>query len=152
MFSMLNEGGISDSSREHSEDRFETRQRATGGPSRSMILPSRESSRGNERSRAIEAVRQSLKSNKEATALASGPSASVGHPNRSRPVPETLAEARDDIEQATKLKGKKDLTEDEIENYAKLVMAEYLHDGDEKVRSCFSRRRVSCFIFFVLIR
>lgn len=132
-FSMLNDGGISDSSREHSEDRSETRRdRVAGGPSRSMmVLPaSRESSIDAERQRALEAVRQTFKAN---AAAAGGPSASVGHPNRSRPVPENLAEAREDIEQAKQLKGMKDLSPDKIEQYARLLVDEFLHDGNESV-------------------
>jgi DNA-binding helix-hairpin-helix protein with protein kinase domain len=133
-FSMLNDGGISDSSREHSEDRSSEsrRDRIAGGPSRSMmVLPaSREASIDAERQRALEAVRQTFKAN---AAVAGGSSASVGHLNRSRPVPENLAEAREDIEQAKQLKGKKDLTPDKIEQYARLLVDEYLHDGNETV-------------------
>ena len=98
MFDMLNLGldGVSDSSREHSEDRYDSRR--GGGPSRSMVLPSRESresSKENDRLRAIEAVRFNLKANHvqpHKDALAGGPTASMGPPSWGRPVPENRAQ------------------------------------------------------------
>ena len=39
------------------------------------------------------------------------------------------------IEQTKQLRGKPDLNPEEIEKHSKLLLDEFLHDGDEKVNS-----------------
>ena len=120
------------------DNRYEPR-RLAGGSSRSMGMPgsgSRGPSVESERKRAVEAVlQQSTKANGPPPRdhEAGGPAASMGVPPAGRPVPDTLSDANLVIEQANLLNGKPDLSRQEIEKQAKLLLAEFLNDENEKV-------------------
>ena len=102
-----------------------------------MFLPqrdreSRETSMEADRNRAIEAVRNQLHND---AMSAAGPSASVGPraPGLGRPVPENLAQANEVLEQTRQLRGKPDLSRDDVEKEAKSLLAEFLNNENEKV-------------------
>ena len=112
-----------------------------GGPSRSVGLPSR-GSRGpsveSERARALEAVKQTTRPNGRDHAEVGGPAMSLGPLPPGRPAPESLSEASMLLEQVKQLKGKPDMTEDEVAHQAKLLLDEFLHEGNEQVSNCHS--------------
>ena len=87
-----------------------------------------------DRNRAIEAVRNQLHSD---ALSAAGPSASVGPRAAAlgHPVPQSLAQANEVIEQTRQLRGKHDLSRNDIEKEAKSLLAEFLNNENEKVNS-----------------
>jgi hypothetical protein len=118
---------------------FDTRRGPPGGSSRSMGMPGR-GSRGpsaDERKRAVEAVRQTTKPNGPLArdhVEVGGPAASMmGPPMPGRPVPEKISEVNYVLEQSKQLRGLPDRSTAEVEKQAKLLLDEFLNDGNEKV-------------------
>ena len=110
-----------------------------GGSSRSMGMPGR-GSRGpsaDERKRAVEAVRQTTKPNGPSArdhVEAGGPAASMmGPPMIGRPIPEAINEVNCVLEQSKLLRGRPDRSTADVEKQAKLLLDEFLNDGNEKV-------------------
>ena len=109
---------------------FDSGRLPPGGPSRSIGVPGR-SSRGpsaeTDRRRGYDGRPPAKMSE------ASGPTASLGPNKYGRAGPENRNEAFEMLEQTKKLKGKADMSLVEVENQSRLLLDEFLHEGNEQV-------------------
>ncbi len=96
--------------------------------------PQRGPSMEAERTRALEDVRLHLKAHHHKDGgIAGGPSASLGPKAWNRPVPESMAQVNDVLEQTRQLRGKPNMKSDEVEKQSKSLLEEYLNNNSEKV-------------------
>jgi hypothetical protein len=105
----------------------------TGGPSRSMYLPGRGTRGTSADDRKVDASRQTRVNRPRDHAEAAGPAASMGPSASGRPVPETIWEVNRVLEQSKQLRGKPDKSLAEIEKQSKLLLDEFLQNGNEQV-------------------
>ena len=108
----------------------------SSGPSRSVGLPDR-GSRGpsvdSGRRRAVEPIKQSTRPNGREHAEVGGQPMSIGPLTIGRPAADTISEVNAPREQAKQLRGKHDMDADKIGKQAKLLLDEFLHEGNEQV-------------------
>ena len=83
--------------------------------------------------RKVDASRQTRVNGPRDHAEAAGPAASMGPSASGRPVPETIWEVNRVLEQSKQLRGKPDKSLAEIEKQSKLLLDEFLQNGNEQV-------------------
>ena len=116
---------------------FDSQRAQAGGPSRSMGVPGRSSRGPSADDRRADPVRQARTNGPRGHAEAAGPAASMGPSASGRPVPETIGEVNRVLEQSKQLRGKPDKSAAEIEKQSKLLLDEFLNNGNEQVGLLF---------------